>query len=52
MLSTFIFGCLKLKMRFCGTPLPKSIVYGDVVLDKQRQSLSFSFLPNVREFKL
>ena len=41
--STFIFGCLKLKMRFCEIAFPKSIVNGDVLLDKLRQSYKFSF---------
>ena len=35
--STFIFGCLKLKMRFLEIPFPKSIVYSDLALDKLRQ---------------
>ena len=29
--STFIFGCLELKKRSCETPIPKSIVYSDVL---------------------
>ena len=36
--STFIFGCLKLKMRFCETPFPKSIVYSNLVLGKLRRA--------------
>ena len=43
--STFIFGCLKLKLSFCGIPFLKSIVNGDVVLDKLRESYK-SFNPS------
>ena len=43
MLSTLIFGCLKLKLSFCGIPLPKSIDNGDVVPEKLRQSYKFFF---------
>ena len=43
--SSFIFGCLKLKLSFCGIPLPKSIVNGDIVLDKLRQRYK-SFFPS------
>ena len=42
--STFIFGCLKLKLSFCGIPFPKSIVNGDVVLDKLHKKYK-SFAP-------
>ena len=35
--STFIFGSLKLKMRFCELLFPKSVVYSDVVLYKLEQ---------------
>ena len=42
--STFIFGGLKLKVRFYEIPFPKSIVYSDVVLDKLRQRYK-SFFP-------
>ena len=42
--STFIFGCLKLKLNFCGIPFPKSIVNGDVVVDKLRRRYK-SFFP-------
>ena len=42
--SALIFGCLKLKMRFCEIPFPKSIIYSDVVLDKLRQT-DESFIP-------
>ena len=44
--STFIFGCLKLKMRFNEIPFPKSIVYCDEVLDKQEKGRYGSFIPN------
>ena len=32
--STFIFGYLKLKIRFCEIPFSKSRVYSNEVLDK------------------
>ena len=41
--STFIFGCLKLKTRFCEIPFPKSIIYSDVVLSKLGHSYESSF---------
>ena len=43
--STFIFGCPKLKLSFCGIPFLKSIVNGDVVLDKLRERYK-SFIPS------
>ena len=43
MLSTFYFDCLKLKMRFCGMPFPKSIVYSDVVVGKLLQRYKVFF---------
>ena len=44
--SKSIFDCIKLKMRFCEIPFPKSIVYSDVVLDKQQQRYE-SFFPSI-----
>ena len=44
--STFIFDCLKSKMRFREIPFPKSIVYSDVNLDKLRQRFK-SFIPSI-----
>ena len=44
--STFVFGCLKLKRRFCEIPFRKSIVYSDVVLDKLRERYK-SRLPSI-----
>ena len=41
--STFLLGCLGLKMIFCVIPFPKNIVYSDVVLDKLRQRYKSSF---------
>ena len=49
MALTFIFCCfcsLQLKMRSCGHPFPKSIVYNDVVLKKLGQSYCLSFKSN------
>ena len=46
--STLIFGCLKLKMRFCEIPFARSIVYSDIGLDKLWQSYK-SFFPSKNE---
>ena len=43
--SSFIFDCLQLKLSFCGISFPKSIVNGDLVLDKLRQRYK-SFFPS------
>ena len=49
--STFIFGCLKLKLSFCAIPFPKSIVNGDVLLDKLRQRYKLFFSSKYAESK-
>ena len=44
--------CLKLKMRFFEITFPKSIVYREMVLDKNDKGISLSFLSNTRKVKL
>ena len=44
--STFIFGCLKVKIRFHKIPFPKTKVYSDVVLDNLRQKYKSFFFPS------
>ena len=41
--STFIFGCLKIKLGLCEIPFPKGMFYSYVVLDKLQQRYQVVF---------